>query len=1037
MDFTKPINARGERKPRRWGLRVTMSALGVLGVLVLLVAVAPWVLSCAWARSLILRKANEALSPARVEVASWRLSWFGTQQVEGICYHAPEQGVEARIKAVQLNSLWRLLPFGRVQAEVAIEAPEVTLTPVAKSTEPPPGASAPSAPAAKEPLSLPVMHLSARVTVRAAKVLYAPLAEPLLEAGTLTANWPEETAPVTLDFSGKALGAQTVLRAVSRPPAEILSAPQRALHDLTLSLSAPWGEVAAQAIGHAAGPWPEARVKLRADLCALWAQAQQVATAFGVSLALPEGYAITGGTLEAQGSLLPDATQKSLAVSLAASTPGLRAQVAGQPLALAPEVVLSARVVPDEPLTSEVEAFTLKFPGLSASGHGSLEAGTFNLQAESTELLAAARPFVGEVPLAEPLTLTAALSGKRELVEAQLALRRPLAPVGTADLLKAQIKVEAPDLAQRAFRSAALTLEADLTQALRFAPSLPEGQSAGGELRLNATAAGSLEALRAKVIAAVRNATFTSAAWQVNEAELARLEATLAYTAGALSAEALTLTTPCLTAEGQASLAPGQRFPTSALSGTFKPSRLLAWRKWGKGETPLAAQGNLAYTLKTSPEQRLEAQARSADFALTLPNQPTLALPFTLSAAATLGETLTLEQLTLDQALLSLTARGTYAPAEQLLTLEGTLTPDFAALWALPFCAPYRELGLAVSGRHTTPFTFRAPLIGGAPGLLNEGRAQAELRFDKITCPGLDIPGGSASFTLAEGVAAMDGTWQVNGGKLTLCPQVNFSATPYVLTLPEGSRVLDQVQVTSELLDVALRAVSPVLPGSADPQGSMSLRAEALRLPLGGETTPLAALEAKMVFLTHGVAVKPNGTLGSVLTLLQVRDRMLTLPDQNFGVAISGGQLTCDEISLRVSGVKLRCAGSSNLLTRELNYTLSMPLTEQLLGSRLSKKLPVGQTLSLPITGTIDRPQVETGPILNFLKENALSRATQKVSQRLEKALQKTGEAGLEVGGAAGDVAGEALNAIGSGAESAGDALNKALEGLFKKRERK
>ena len=283
----------------------------------------------------------------------------------------------------------------------------------------------------------------------------------------------------------------------------------------------------------------------------------------------------------------------------------------------------------------------------------------------------------------------------------------------------------------------------------------------------------------------------------------------------------------------------------------------------------------------------------------------------------------------------------------------------------------------------------------------------------------------------------MDGTWQVNGGKLTLCPQVNFSATPYVLTLPEGSRVLDQVQVTSELLDVALRAVSPVLPGSADPQGSMSLRVEALRLPLGGETPPLAALEAKLRFLTHDVAVKPNGTLGSVLTLLQVRDRMLTLPDQDFGVAISGGQLTCDEISLRVSGVKLRCAGSSNLLTRELNYTLSMPLTEQLLGSRLSKKLPVGQTLSLPITGTIDRPQVETGPILNFLKENALSRATQKVGQRLEKALQKTGEAGLEVGGAAGDVAGEALNAIGSGAESAGDALNKALEGLFKKRERK
>lgn len=1028
MDFTKPVNTRGERKPRRWGRRVLVGVLGVLGVLAGLLAGAPWLLSCAWARNLILEKANAALAPARVEVADWRLAWFGAQQVEGVAYSDPRAGVEAHVKGVQLNSLWQLLPFGRVQAEVTIDAPEVTLTPVAKSAEPAPGGpTAPSAPAAKKPPTLPITHLSAQVTVRAAKVVYAPLAEPLLEAGELQLNWPEATAPLTLDFSGKVVGAQTVLRTSFDPLREVQT--------LTLSSTAPWGEIAAQVVNQAAKPWPEAKAKLRVDLCALWAKAQQVAAAFGVPLALPEGYALTGGTLEAQGSLLPDATQERLAVSLTASTPGLSAQVAGKELALSPEMTLAAQVVPAEPLTSVVEAFEVKLPGLSASGHGSLEAGEFRLQAESTELLAAARPFVGEVALAEPVTLTAELSGKREAASAQVVLRRQEAPANAAPLLQAQLKVEEPDLAQRAFRSAALTLEADLTQALRFAPPLPEGQSAGGELRLNATAAGSLEALRAKVIAAVRNATFTSAAWQVREAELARVEATLAYTAGALSAEALKLTTPCLTAEGQGSLASGQSFPTAEFAGAFQPSRLLAWRKWGKDETPLTAQGTLEYALKASPEQRLEAQVRSADFALALPEQSPLALPFTLSAAATLGETITLERLALDQALLSLTARGTYAPAEALLTLEGTLTPDFAALWALPVCAPYRDLGLSVSGRHTTPFTFRAPLSAGTPAILNEGRAQAELRFDKITCPGLDIPGGSATFTLAEGVAAMEGAWQVNGGRLNLCPRVNLSATPYMLTVPEGSRVLDQVQVTPELLDLALRAVSPILPGSAEPQGTINLLAQQVRLPLGGETEPLAALEAQVRFQTRGVALKPNGTLGTVLSLLQARDRVLALPDQDFGVAVSGGKLTCDEIHLRVSGARLRCAGSSNLLTREVDYTLSIPLTEQLLGSRLSKKLPVGQTLRLPIRGTIDRPQVETGPILTFLKENAISRASQKVSKRLTKALQKTGEAGLEVGGAAGDVAGEALNALGTGAEEAGDALDKALKGLFKKRE--
>ena len=1034
MDFTKPVNARGERKPRRWGLRVAFGVLGVFGVLLALVAGVPWLLSCAWARTLILGKANEALAPARVEVASWRLSWFGAQQVEGVTYSDPRAGVEARVKALQLNSLWQLLPLGRVQAEVTIDAPEVTLTPVAKAAESVPGEpTAPSAPAAKEPPTLPITHLSAQVTVRGARVVYTPLAEPLLEAGELQLSLPALDQPLRGRLTGSSLGMTLGVEGETRPLPEALAKPALALARASTWGNGAWGEWVGSVKG-GGSVWPEVQFNLRLALPALLAQAQQLASAFGQEALLPAGYAITSGTLHASGSLTPQGER--LQTSLNLRTEALAGTVAGQPLTLSPQVTLQAQVVPASPLESVLDQLTIALPGLSVEGHGALNSeSALKVQAESAALLAAARPFVGEVALAEPVTLTAKLSGKREAASAQVVLRRQEAQANTAPLLQAQLKVEEPDLAQRAFRSAALTLEADLTQALRFAPPLPEGQAAGGELRLNATAAGNLEALRAKVIAAVRNATFTSAAWQVREAELARVEATLAYTAGALSAEALKLTTPCLTAEGQGTLASGQSFPTAEFAGAFQPSRLLAWRKWGKDETPLAVQGTLDYALKASPEQRLEAQVRSADFALALPEQQPLALPFTLSAAATLGETLTLERLALDQALLSLTARGTYAPTEALLTLEGTLTPDFAALWALPVCAPYRDLGLSVSGRHTTPFTFRAPLSAGTPAILNEGRAQAELRFDKITCPGLDIPGGSATFTLAEGVAAMEGAWQVNGGRLNLCPRVNLSATPYVLTVPEGSRVLDQVQVTPELLDLALRAVSPILPGSAEPQGTINLLAQQVRLPLGGETEPLAALEAQVLFQTRGVALRPNGTLGTVLSLLQARDRVLALPDQNFGVAVSGGKLTCDEIHLRVSGARLRCAGSSNLLTREVDYTLSIPLTEQLLGSRLSKKLPVGQTLRLPIRGTIDRPQVETGPILTFLKENAITRASQKVSQRLTKALQKTGEAGLEVGGAAGDVAGEAIEALGNGAEEAEDALDKALKKLFKKQE--
>lgn len=1035
MDFTRPVNSRGEDKPRRRGRRVAMSILGVLGVLVGVVAALPWGLSRAGVRTLILKTVNEAIAPARVEVASWQLSWFGEQRVEGIDYRAPEQGVEAQVERVRLSSLWALLPFGKIRLETHVERPTVTLSPVTRPPAGVPETEAPRPAKSERQVMLPAWALEAQVTVQEATVRHTALAEPLLTAGELQLTLPALDQALRGRLTGKALGMTVGVEGQTRPLPEAMAQPARALARASTWGNGAWGEWVASVKG-GESPWPEVQFNLRLTLPALLAQAQSLATAFGGGALLPAGYAITAGTLHASGSLTPQGERVQTALSL--RTEALAGSVAGQPVTLSPQVTLRAQVVPASPLESELDQLTIALPGLSVEGRGALNApSTLKLQAESTALLEALRPFIGEVPLAEPVSLTADVSGKPERVEAQLTLRRQAADALSAPLVKARLTMEALDLAARAFGNASLSLEADLTQALRFAPPLPEGQTAGGELRLNATAAGSLEQLRAKVLAAVRNASFTSAAWQVREAELARVEGELTYAQGALSAEGLKLTTPCLNAEGRASLAPGQNFPVAELAGTCQPSKLLAWRTWGKDEAPLAVQGALAYTLKSAPGQQVEVQLSSADLVLQNQALGTLPLPFTLAAKATLGETLALETLTLDQRLLSLTAQGDYRTAERLLTLEGTLTPDFAALWQLEPCAPYRDLGLAVSGRHTTPFTFCAPLSAGAPGILNEGRAEAELRFDAITCPGLDIPGGSAKFTLAEGVAAMAGSWQVNGGRLNLCPQVNLSATPYVLTVPEGSRVLDQVQVTPELLDLALKAVSPILPGSAEPQGTISLQAQQLRLPLGGETEPLAALEAQLCFQTRSVALKPNGMLGTVLSLLQARDRVLAMPDQDFGVAVSGGKLTCDDIHMRVSGLRLRCAGSSNLLTREVDYTLSIPLTEQLLGSRLSKKLPVGQTLRLPIGGTIDKPHLETGPLLSLLRESALARATEKVSKRLDKAVQKAGEAGLEIGGAAGDVAGEALNALGNGAEEASDALGKALEGLFKKRERK
>lgn len=1042
MDFTKPVNEAALKRKRHWGKRLLVGGLCTVVLLAGVVALAPWVLSRAWARTLLLARVNAAIAPATLEVSSWHLAWFGEQEALGIRATLPDQGATLTLRRLRTNALWALLPLGHVEADLLLEAPAVQLTQPPLKPVPPPSEPAAAAGAragsAGRAVVLPAWALSAKVRVTEASLSVQGLAAPLVQGAELTAELPALDAPLTLDFAGEVLGARSILHLLTQPLPRCLEQPAAALAQSTLSCSAPWGEAAA-AFTATAAPLPEVKAKVRLLLPELLARLSEVSAALGRPMVLPEGFALTGGSLEAETALTPTANASEIAVALNLRTEALAGRLAGKPIALSPQITLRGALLPERPLESRLETFTLALPGLQASGSGSLAQGELALQAQSDALLPLLQPFVTLPNLAEPLALGLTLSGSRTQLQGTLDLQRKRAQAAETPLLKASLRVEEPDFAAQRFKAAALELSADLAQALTLAPILGEGQEAAGAFTLHATAAGGVENLRAKAIACLQQAYLRSAAWQIEAPELLRAEAELAYTPAQLAAEAFSLTLPGFTAEGSAALAAGAAAPTFALKGTCTPGVLLACRKPRKGEAaPPQLSGALNYTLRSLPgSQTLGADLTlaSADLALTLPEQPPLALPFTLSAQAQWeAGTLQLTRCALAQTLLSLEAKGRFEHAGQRLTLAGTLTPDFAALWALPFCTPYRALGLEISGRHTTPFRLETPLAAGLIGLCNEGRAEASLRFDRVIFPGLDIPGGEAKLNLAEGVAALDSRFSVNGGTFTLSPRLNLSASPYILTLPDNSEILSEVQLTQALLDTALRAVNPLLPGSAEPKGAFSLRADRLRLPLGSAQPPLAALEAQLTMQTHGVTLQPNGTLGSILLLLQARERVLTLPDQHFGITVAEGRLICDELRCRIAAAHLCCSGSTNLLTRELNYTLTLPLTEQLLGRKLAKRIRVGETLRLPILGTLDKPKVDTSPILGLLRNNVLTRTSEKVAGHLGKALQRTGEAGLELGGAAGDVVEEAAKALSNGAGEGGDALGQALEQLFRRK---
>ncbi len=84
--MTKPAPTRSRRRRRRW--MMLLAALAIVPAVVL--AALPWALSTAAARRRLLARANRALAPGRLELASLRFSWFGPTRMSGFVLRDPQ-----------------------------------------------------------------------------------------------------------------------------------------------------------------------------------------------------------------------------------------------------------------------------------------------------------------------------------------------------------------------------------------------------------------------------------------------------------------------------------------------------------------------------------------------------------------------------------------------------------------------------------------------------------------------------------------------------------------------------------------------------------------------------------------------------------------------------------------------------------------------------------------------------------------------------------------------------------------------------------
>lgn len=353
--------------------------------------------------------------------------------------------------------------------------------------------------------------------------------------------------------------------------------------------------------------------------------------------------------------------------------------------------------------------------------------------------------------------------------------------------------------------------------------------------------------------------------------------------------------------------------------------------------------------------------------------------------------------------------------------VNGTLNYDLAQV--TPLLRPYAGTGIQLNGREQARFVLagklsdgnvpRAQLTGvsrdpyGAAVVTTPSahwsrrvRAQLELPWSGANLYGLPMSAGRLAATLGEGSLRIEPlALAVGEGQLTAAPVVRFDPEPAEFSMP-GGPVLTNVRISPEVSEAMLKFVAPVLAGATQSEGLFSLKLDGARVPLA---EPRRADSAGQLTV-HSVRVVPGpmasqwvGLAQQVEALAKRRDptgltnrqvTLLTVRDQQVNFRVLDGRVHHQNMEFQVGEVTLRSRGSVGL-DETIALTLEIPIQEAWVSKEPLLAALKGQSLQVPVTGTLTRPQMDQRAIAGLSGQLIQKAAGQAVGDELNKALDK------------------------------------------------
>lgn len=355
-------------------------------------------------------------------------------------------------------------------------------------------------------------------------------------------------------------------------------------------------------------------------------------------------------------------------------------------------------------------------------------------------------------------------------------------------------------------------------------------------------------------------------------------------------------------------------------------------------------------------------------------------------------------------ALLNASGRLDDPTGRRVADLAGTLAPDWGAMTALADEAI--GPGTRLRGG-PSPFHVRGPLSGDSlAAVLNGLDAEAGVSLTGAEAFGMALGPAPVVVRCKAGALSVDPIkTTLNNGAVDLMPGLSLGLDGgLTLSLAPGSNV-EGAEINDEVSERVLSYVAPVLDQATQVHGTLTVHVDRGEFPLTGPADRTSSLVGQISF--QNVLFAPGPFAKQLLTLTGRSDSPGLRLQEPVQLSVENRRVYQKGLEVPVRpDVKVTMEGSVGF-DKTLDLRATVPITPAMLGQRsgAAGDLLGGQQVTVPIGGTVSKPQIDRKALqvaLRDLTRNVLRReASQEATGLLDKVIP--GQNGAAKGGPAPD----------------------------------